>query len=92
MFLQIQLLDLLIYFKVSIFIFVEYIQECGWDYEGNMSLDYFKWFNECYENWISSYKEGRFFVINVDYIDFMCNLEDMGNIVNQVNGELYGLF
>ena len=89
---QIQPPDLLIYLKASIPTLVEHIQERGRDYEGNMSLDYLKRLNERYENWISSYKEGRLLVINADHIDFMRNPEDMGNIVNQVNGELHGLF
>ena len=89
---QIQPPDLLIYLRASIPTLVEHIQERGRDYEGNMSLDYLKRLNERYENWISSYKEGNLLIINADEVDFMRNPEDLGDIVNQVNGELHGLF
>ena len=89
---QIQPPDLLIYLKASISTLVEHIQERGREYEGNMSLDYLKRLNERYENWISGYDEGKLLVINADHIDFLRNPEDLGDIVNQVNGELHGLF
>lgn len=89
---QIQPPDLLIYLKASIPTLVEHIQERGREYEGNMSLDYLKRLNQRYENWISGYKEGKLLVINADHVDFMRNPEDLGDIVNQVNGELHGLF
>ncbi len=89
---QIQPPDLLIYLRASIPTLVEHIQERGRDYEGNMSLDYLKRLNERYENWISGYKEGNLLIINADDVDFMRNPEDLGDIVNQVNGELHGLF
>ncbi len=84
--------DLLIYLKASISTLVSHIQERGREYEGNMSLDYLRRLNERYENWIGNYKEGKLLVINADDVDFMRNPEDLGDIINQVNGELHGLF
>jgi len=89
---QIQPPDLLIYLRASIPTLVDHIQERGRDYEGNMSLDYLRRLNERYENWISNYKEGRLLIINADHYDFIHNSEDLGEIVNQVRGELHGLF
>jgi deoxyadenosine/deoxycytidine kinase len=89
---QIQPPDLLIYLRASIPTLVDHIQERGRDYEGNMSLDYLRRLNERYENWISNYKEGRLLIINADHYDFIHNPEDLGEIVNQVRGELHGLF
>jgi deoxyadenosine/deoxycytidine kinase len=89
---QIQPPDLLIYLRAGIPTLVSHIQERGRDYEGNMSLDYLKRLNERYENWISNYKEGRLLIINVNDIDFKNNPEDLGEIINQVDVELYGLF
>jgi deoxyadenosine/deoxycytidine kinase len=89
---QIQPPDLLIYLRASIPTLVDHIQERGRDYEGNMSLDYLRRLNERYENWISNYSEGRLLVINADHYDFIHNPEDLGEIVNQVRGELHGLF
>ena len=89
---QIQPPDLLIYLRASIPTLVAHIQDRGRDYEGNMSLDYLKRLNQRYENWISSYKEGRLLIINADDVDFILNPEDLGKILNQVRAELHGLF
>jgi deoxyadenosine/deoxycytidine kinase len=89
---QIQPPDLLIYLRASIPTLVEHIQDRGRDYEGNMSLDYLRRLNERYENWIGNYNEGRLLIINADHYDFIHNPEDLGEIVNQIRGELHGLF
>ena len=89
---QIQPPDLLIYLRASIPTLVEHIQDRGRDYEGNMSLDYLRRLNERYENWIGNYQEGRLLIINADHYDFIHNPEDLGEIVNQIRGELHGLF
>ncbi len=84
--------DLLIYLKASIPTLVAHIQSRGRDYEGSMSLDYLKRLNERYEEWIAGYTVGNLLVINADEVDFKTNPEDLGKIVNQVQGELHGLF
>ncbi|MEZ4932425.1 MAG: deoxynucleoside kinase [Saprospiraceae bacterium] len=89
---QVQAPDLLIYLRASIPTLVSHIQSRGRDYEGSMSLDYLKRLNERYEKWIDGYNEGKLLVINSDGIDFQNNAEDLGEIVNQVQGELHGLF
>ena len=89
---QIQPPDLLIYLRASIPTLVAHIQSRGREYEGSMSLDYLKRLNNRYENWIKDYNEGRLLIINSDDVDFEKNPEDMGEIVNQVQAELHGLF
>lgn len=89
---QIQPPDLLIYLRASIPTLVAHIQSRGRDYEGNMSLDYLKRLNQRYEDWIKNYREGRLLIINVDNIDFLNNLEDLGKVVDMVRAELHGLF
>ena len=84
--------DLLIYLRASIPTLVAHIQLRGREYEGSMSLDYLRRLNERYENWISGYEEGRLLIINSDDIDFENNPEDLGMVVNLVQGELHGLF
>ncbi len=84
--------DLLIYLKASIPTLVSHIQSRGRDYEGSMSLDYLKRLNERYENWIKDYTIGNLLIINADEVDFKNNPADLGKIVNQVRGELHGLF
>jgi deoxyadenosine/deoxycytidine kinase len=84
--------DLLIYLKASIPTLVEHIHARGRDYEGSISLNYLKRLNERYDNWIDTYSDGKLLVINSDDFDFINNAEDLGHIVNQVSGELHGLF
>jgi deoxyadenosine/deoxycytidine kinase len=89
---QVQAPDLLIYLRASIPTLVDHIQSRGRDYEGNMSLDYLKHLNERYENWISTYKEGKLLIINSDELDFEKNASDLGTVIDKVNSALYGLF
>ena len=64
----------------------------GRDYEQNLRLDYLKRLNERYEAWISTYSEGKLLIIDVDNINFADNQEDLSDVVNKVQAELYGLF
>jgi deoxyadenosine/deoxycytidine kinase len=89
---QIQAPDLLIYLKASIPTLVAHIQSRGRDYEGSISLDYLKRLNQRYEQWISSYRDGKLLIINSDDLDFQNNPEDLGKVVNDVQAELHGLF
>jgi deoxyadenosine/deoxycytidine kinase len=84
--------DLLIYLKASIPTLVEHIQARGRDYEGNISLDYLKRLNERYEDWINNYKAGKLLIINCDVVDFIHNPSDLGKIIEDVDGQLHGLF
>ncbi|MCP3931415.1 MAG: deoxynucleoside kinase [Bacteroidetes bacterium] len=89
---QIKAPDLLIYLRASIPTLVDHIQARGREYEGSMSLDYLKRLNDRYEDWISQYAEGKLLIINADDVDFQNNPEDLGAVVNMVQGELHGLF
>jgi len=84
--------DLLIYLKATIPTLVSQIQKRGRDYEDNLRLDYLRRLNEFYEEWISGYKEGKLLVINVDKNKFAENAEDLGEVINKVSAEIYGLF
>jgi deoxyadenosine/deoxycytidine kinase len=89
---QVEAPDLLIYLRASIPTLVKHIHLRGRDYEGSMSLDYLKRLNTKYENWIDKYDDGRLLIIDVDNLDFKEKKEDFGHIINQVDGELFGLF
>lgn len=84
--------DLLIYLRASMPTLVAHIQTRGRDYEGNMSLDYLKRLNQKYEEWIKQYKSGPLLIINADEVDFENNPEDLGTVINMVDGQLHGLF
>ena len=89
---QVQPPDLLIYLKASIPKLVEHIQKRGRDYEGSISLDYLKRLNEKYNKWIDGYNVGNLLIIDADKIDFKSNKEDFGNIIEQIDAKLFGLF
>jgi len=84
--------DLMIYLRASIPTLVNQIQKRGRQYEDSIRLDYLRRLNERYEAWISSYKDGRLLVIDVDNIDFENKPEDFGLVINKVEAELNGLF
>jgi deoxyadenosine/deoxycytidine kinase len=84
--------DLLIYLKSSIPNLVKQIHQRGRDYEASISIDYLSKLNERYENWVSNYNRGNLLIIDVDQIDFVNNPEDLGEIINKIDGSLYGLF
>jgi deoxyadenosine/deoxycytidine kinase len=84
--------DLIIYLRGSIGALVSNIQRRGREYEDNLRLDYLRRLNEYYENWSSSYKDGKILVIDVDKYNFADNPEHLGEVVNKVRAELMGLF
>jgi deoxyadenosine/deoxycytidine kinase len=84
--------DLLIYLNASVPTLVGQIQKRGREYEENIRLDYLKRLNEFYNKWIASYNEGQLLVIDVDKNKFAEREEDFGEIIQKVDGQLYGLF
>ncbi|OYT10752.1 MAG: deoxynucleoside kinase [Bacteroidetes bacterium 4572_112] len=84
--------DLLIYLRSSVPNLVSQIQKRGRDYENSIRIDYLKSLNERYETWIDGYKEGKLLIIDVDNLDYFNNPEDLGFIIEKINGEINGLF
>ncbi len=84
--------DLLIYLRSSVPNLVNQIQKRGRDYENSIRLDYLKSLNERYESWIKTYSKGKLLIIDVDNLDFLNNPEDLGMIIEKINGEIHGLF
>ena len=84
--------DLLIYLRASVPTLVNHIAERGREYEGSISLDYLRNLNQRYETWIGGYEEGKLLVIDVDKFDFVNRPEDLSNVIERVQTELFGLF
>lgn len=84
--------DLLIYLRASIPTLVKQIQKRGREYESTISIDYLNRLNEKYEEWIKGYNDGKLLIIDVDHIDFVSNREDLGLIIDKIQGEINGLF
>ncbi len=84
--------DLLIYLKASVPTLVSQIQKRGRDYENSIRLDYLQKLNERYEEWISSYAQGKLLIIEVDQIKFSENQADLGHVIHKIDAEIHGLF
>lgn len=84
--------DLLIYLKASVPTLVSQIQKRGRDYEASIRLDYLQLLNDRYDEWINGYTKGKLLVIDVDTCKFQDNPSDLGDVINKVNAELFGLF
>lgn len=89
---QIKPPDLLVYLKASIPTLVSQIQKRGREYEDNLRLDYIRRLNEYYEEWAGRYREGRMLVIDVDSCNFAEDKSQLGEVINKVRAELFGLF
>lgn len=84
--------DLIIYLQASVPTLVGQIQKRGREFEENIRLDYLKKLNEYYRKWIENYKEGPVLIIDVDKNKFAEKSEDMGEIINKIDAQLFGLF
>ena len=84
--------ELLIYLRASVPTLVAQIQERGRDYEEAIRLDYLSRLNERYEAWISTYDKGELLIIDVDDNNFHQSKEDLGKIIESIDGKLNGLF
>ncbi len=84
--------DLLIYLRASVPTLVSQIQKRGRDYEASIRLDYLQLLNDRYEEWIKGYTNGKLLIVDVDTCKFQDNPQDLGDVINKVNGELFGLF
>jgi deoxyadenosine/deoxycytidine kinase len=84
--------ELLIYLRGTIPTLVRQIQKRGREYEESIRLDYLKRLNERYEAWVSSYDKGKLLIIDIDTNNFFDDSEDLGKIINKIDGELHGLF
>jgi len=87
----VELPDLMIYIRSSISTLVSQIQKRGREYEQTMRLDYLQGLERRYEEWIKSY-EGKLLVIDGDNCKFGDRAEDFAQVVNRIDGLLYGLF
>jgi deoxyadenosine/deoxycytidine kinase len=84
--------DLLIYLRSTVPNLVKQIQKRGREYENSISIDYLNKLNERYEAWIETYNKGKLLIIDVDELDFVDKPEDLGFILNKIDGEINGLF
>ncbi|MCJ8167238.1 deoxynucleoside kinase [Pontibacter sp. E15-1] len=84
--------DLMIYLKADLPKLIGQIEKRNRDYENSISINYLRNLNDHYTAWMGSYDLGKQLVIDVNNLDFVANPEDLGLIVEKIQGELFGLF
>lgn len=84
--------DLLIYLRSSIPNLVDQIHKRGRAYEKSISIEYLSRLNERYEAWIHGYDKGKLITFDVDDLNFVDKPEDLGHVIEQIDGQLHGLF
>ncbi len=84
--------DLLIYLRAGVPKLVENIQRRGREYEEAIRLDYLNRLNERYEAWISTYDKGKLLIIDIDDNRFHESQEDLGRIIESIDGQIHSLF
>jgi deoxyadenosine/deoxycytidine kinase len=84
--------DLLIYLKADIPTLVDHIQSRGRDYEGAINLEYLKMLNQKYNDWIRNYDNGKLLIVNINNKDFRTDQLALGEVIEKINAELFGLF
>jgi deoxyadenosine/deoxycytidine kinase len=84
--------DLLIYLRATVPTLVNQIQKRGREYENSIRLDYLKNLNDMYEDWINGYNFGKLLIIDADTLKVNENPEDLGQVIDNINAQLHGLF
>ncbi len=84
--------DLLIYLRGDISVLTRNITARNRSYEENINIRYLKRLNELYDHWFENYNKGRKLKITVDQLDFVNNPEDLGQVIERIQSELFGLF
>jgi deoxyadenosine/deoxycytidine kinase len=83
--------DLIIYLKADLPKLIGQIKKRGRDFEANISEQYLTDLNRYYEEFTTSYKEGKLLVIDVNNLDYVNREEDLHYIISEVDKALlYG--
>jgi len=84
--------SLLVYLRASVPTLVNHIQQRGREYESTIRIDYLERLQGHYEEWIDEYDRGPKLIIDVDEHDFVNDEGDRRDVLNQIEGRLFGLF
>lgn len=84
--------DLLIYLRADISKLTGQISKRGREYENTISIKYLEDLNRYYEQWIAEYQEGNLLILDANKLDYVSNPDDLGFVINKIDGELFGLF
>lgn len=84
--------SLLVYLRASVPTLVNHIQQRGREYESTLRIDYLERLQGHYEEWIEEYDRGPKLIVDVDELDFVNDEADRREVLNQIEGRLFGLF
>ncbi len=88
----VKLPDLMIYLHASVPHLVSNIQKRGRDYEQTIQLDYLQNLNERYDDFIYNKYQGKVMTVEKDNLDFLNNPNDLAQIIDRIDANLFGLF
>ncbi|HOP22529.1 MAG TPA: deoxynucleoside kinase [Gammaproteobacteria bacterium] len=80
--------DLMIYLKCSIPTIRKRIKIRGRKMEQDIPLSYLKRLHNLYENWIGDYKLSKLLVLESDKLDYVCDLIDRLDVMQQIESLL----
>ena len=80
--------DLVVYVRRSLPVLKERIAERGRDYEKNIPDAYLLKLNDCYDQWIDSYKIGKVLTVNADTLDLKNRQEDFDYVCHSIENSL----
>lgn len=80
--------DLMIYVKRSVPCLQERIRERGRSYEQDIPQDYLKLLNDCYDEWIESYRIGKVLTVYADNLELKWNPKDFEYVCQKIENSL----
>ncbi len=84
--------DLMIYLRASVPHLVGNIQKRGRDYEQSIQLEYLQNLNKRYDDFIYNRYKGPVMTVEKDNLDFLNNPQDLAQIIDRIDRNLFGLF
>ncbi|MBQ8065736.1 MAG: deoxynucleoside kinase [Prevotella sp.] len=88
----VKLPDLMIYLRASVPHLVGNIQKRGRNYEQAIQLEYLQNLNRRYDDFIYNKYPGKVMTIEKDGLDYQNNPKDLAQIIDRIDGNLFGLF
>jgi deoxyadenosine/deoxycytidine kinase len=76
--------DLVVYVRRTIPALQERIKLRGREYEGNIPVDYLQQLNDCYDDWIGSYKLGKVLTVESDPLDLKFRPDDFAYVCRKI--------
>lgn len=80
--------DLTIYLKADLPKLISQIKKRGRDFESNIPIEYLKDLNEHYEEFTENYTYGKILILDVNYMDYLNNPDDLNTVIQKVDKAL----